>query len=841
MWSARISIYRYSLIGLCIVFLGLGIGSTVLAAWGDVATDSFSDAMFNFLWAGLNFMYIISMPLLVLAGKAIDNSMIYGEFLGIDRALYMLWNMSRVLANFAIWWILLWKVISFLFKSTWGNAAWEIGKILINGVITIIGINISWFGVGALIDLSTIATYSLGALPLNTIKHINGGKDMPILSISSYLDYKSEQLSSEQLDNTIKPYLYYQRGNINIPNCVSTYNIIVWPQYYPTIPNKPDISFEGRNVGENPTQYCAINSTTIADITQLQQRKDEKIVAQFGNSLNNEEKNQIMKSIIKAVAEHRSCENQTQIAWPNGMTWAFSYGDLYSWSRGRVLSNASTAPLTFCEENPDPIVISTNAFDQTQRQSKFLEDGDHPPYSNQFWQTINNLINDSKGMVWPFVTLYMSMLDFSNLSIIDTHNSSLYRNVGGLIELLLKWAISIWLMIPLIAIAIILILRVVLLWALIAFTPLWIAYLWLKSSIWKLWESLQWKKIWWQDINAKNIFWLIFAPVIPVFLLSMSLIIMQNFQGQFNRSITKESPTREFLGIDSTPVKNNPNIVCVDFRGLTETCYETDPETPNWSGFVNMIPWLFLSIFGIGLMWMLMKASMKATWLLAGVWSSVMKLGWQALGTIPVPGFGWASINSLMKSPQIGMSLAQEHYRNKNRRQEEATIEQLFRSWTTTSAHNSTSATSWFNLSNITNKKEVQQEFISSLNSTDPLASFQEALTKTGETTSATSFGTLSWAHQAQHVLDFIEEYDNPDDKSKFDDTRKVLINQILEPQFKTINETTDQATKDKLIESLTTTIKDNSYNKDYDLTTLTLYREYEDIVDDIITKLSTS
>ena len=77
-------------------------GTTPSVATQGSSTASLSDAMFNTLGSILNILYIIALPVLIIAGNAMDNSMIYGEFMNLDRALYMLWNLSRTFANFAI-------------------------------------------------------------------------------------------------------------------------------------------------------------------------------------------------------------------------------------------------------------------------------------------------------------------------------------------------------------------------------------------------------------------------------------------------------------------------------------------------------------------------------------------------------------------------------------------------------------------------------------------------------------------------------------------------------------------------------------------------------------------
>ena len=102
--------------------------------------------------------------------------------------------------------------------------------------------------------------------------------------------------------------------------------------------------------------------------------------------------------------------------------------------------------------------------------------GGEEPYSTEESQTLNNLVNQSQGMVGPFVTLYMTLLDFSNLSTINQDNLSLQNSIGGFTEFLLKSTISVAVFIPLVALAATLIIRVVLLRAIIAFVPLGIVF-----------------------------------------------------------------------------------------------------------------------------------------------------------------------------------------------------------------------------------------------------------------------------------------------------------------------------------------------------------------------------
>jgi hypothetical protein len=62
---------------------------------------------------------------------------------------------------------------------------------LIAGVL----IQASWFLVAAVVDISTIATYAVGGLPLSVLKNTNIG-DQKILSVNSQLDLNEFELTS---------------------------------------------------------------------------------------------------------------------------------------------------------------------------------------------------------------------------------------------------------------------------------------------------------------------------------------------------------------------------------------------------------------------------------------------------------------------------------------------------------------------------------------------------------------------------------------------------------------------------------------------------------------------
>jgi hypothetical protein len=155
---------------------------------------------------------MVTLPVLIIAGKAMDNSMVYGEFINLDKPLYMLRNLCRTFANFAVGGVLLRKVIEYIFTNWDGKSPAFLKDLAMKSLNMVLGINFSWFLLGALIDLSTIVTYSLGAMPLSILDQVNTVDDMPILSVASYFDYQSkDDKNNVGIEKNINPYTYYER------------------------------------------------------------------------------------------------------------------------------------------------------------------------------------------------------------------------------------------------------------------------------------------------------------------------------------------------------------------------------------------------------------------------------------------------------------------------------------------------------------------------------------------------------------------------------------------------------------------------------------------------------
>ena len=110
----------------------------------------------------IDLINIIWIPFVVLAGKLYTNWLVYGGDMHLDVVLWNIWNFSKTIANFAIWFILVWSIFwLFIWKTK------NIFSILWKITIATILINASWFIIWVLIDVSTILLASVGSFPMH--------------------------------------------------------------------------------------------------------------------------------------------------------------------------------------------------------------------------------------------------------------------------------------------------------------------------------------------------------------------------------------------------------------------------------------------------------------------------------------------------------------------------------------------------------------------------------------------------------------------------------------------------------------------------------------------------
>ncbi|USN56566.1 MAG: hypothetical protein H6766_06095 [Candidatus Peribacteria bacterium] len=99
-----------------LTLITLWIGSSIARGAG------LDDAQFlhntaSFFSLVLDVLYVILWPLLIVAGWALDNSLVLGEVFHLDNALWQFWVIVRNLANFALGFIVIWMIA----KHLWGK------------------------------------------------------------------------------------------------------------------------------------------------------------------------------------------------------------------------------------------------------------------------------------------------------------------------------------------------------------------------------------------------------------------------------------------------------------------------------------------------------------------------------------------------------------------------------------------------------------------------------------------------------------------------------------------------------------------------------------------------
>lgn len=136
----------------------------VASCWdGNTAKDIFVNVLYNCL-SFLSRWWIL---LANLAGKLMTNDMVYGTFLHLDGTLWTFWNVVKNIANFLLWFFVLFAILKnvLLWGTNSGDKKWSPFEVVKNTLIAWVLIQMSWFLVGLVLDISTICTAAIGSFP----------------------------------------------------------------------------------------------------------------------------------------------------------------------------------------------------------------------------------------------------------------------------------------------------------------------------------------------------------------------------------------------------------------------------------------------------------------------------------------------------------------------------------------------------------------------------------------------------------------------------------------------------------------------------------------------------
>ncbi|MFZ2150871.1 MAG: hypothetical protein WAZ12_03885 [Candidatus Absconditicoccaceae bacterium] len=527
----------------------------------------------------LKIIYMVSRPLLVIAGNAMDNSLVYGSVFHLDAPLWKFRNIMKNFANYTLGFVLLYQILKGLFslKGIDKNEIFGIiKKILLAGIL----IQASRFILSAVVDISTIATYAIGGMPLTILKNSNLG-DQKILGVNSSMNLSdTASTTQEVMGDTVIYRTYGNNPEYKISDCrIGSGNNSKY-----IIGKKINfIEGSGSNTGliALETGMCILgglpytfNEFPDLDGIESNQGYKEKIDEIIGSN--------------PTLAGFEECGYIIPI-----------FGQLKYNENNTCLDN----PLTL---------------------KNFGAQGGSGRLNNiTGGTTLSTLIDKSKGFVGPLITIYSSTLNFGQL--IDTDSGGDSLTFGILLKFLIKTLIGIMLILPILALAIIMLARIGILRVTIAFIPILIID---QVFGFKIFDKMEYLK-------TENIIKLIFAPVIIVFGLSIALIFMStlsNILGEnktdFTNSgiISQKESTLQGLGI----TQSKPD--CYTVLGTWTFCTKL-----NIGGGLDNISYLLINIFGIAIMWSLLFLTIKQTGSIGEkIGKSIKEGGEKFAGNIPI-------------------------------------------------------------------------------------------------------------------------------------------------------------------------------------------------------------
>lgn len=521
----------------------------------------------------LKILYLILRPMLAVAAAAMDNSLVYGGAFYLTNALFQFRQIIRTFANYTIG---LYFVGSILAAFFWNKLENVFSWLLKNVTIAAILVNMSRWILAALIDLSTLATVSLWALPLHAL-----GQD-PVFKENVYFMKTFNNL------------------NLNASTAQNADSFDFSIMYGCT-------EWEWAQANTNYFLPCPIN--------------DKWLFYQWatGEPLTREQYKEDFKNVWK---------NDPKIKVEN-ISDGFCVKDKY------LIKNQYWAKVNECKVLQELMVLwKQEAIKQCA--------------------TVDKILTKSVNMSWPLFTIFSSILNMSEMWL--TTNSWSIKEVW--LNLLIKLVFWIALIVPLIALAVVMVIRVVYLRLIIAFSPLITIAIALQR-----WEGI-WSKIEGVLSNVlkpTQIVSLIFLPVIAVFWLSISIIFLSLLKslplieenvGKTDSSITADD------GCYNDPVtalgmqRDETDKWTVYYIGPTKITI-SDSLRETGADIGNMMSWLVINLFGIALMWMVVFATLKTNEFTKWIAETIDKTAKDRMGTVPLPLAGGIGLTTLQKTPEL--------------------------------------------------------------------------------------------------------------------------------------------------------------------------------------------
>ena len=466
----------------------------------------------------LKIFNILLAPLLRIAWWALSNDFVTWRLFLIDNAIWQLWNFMKNIAFYILGFMFIFSILAYLL---WYNKA-DPKSLIWKMILATLWISFSWFAIWALLDISTVLTIWIWALPLKVIN----SKDVKVYKTISYLDLSDKVVWKQYKD--IKSFVLY--------------SVWFWAYLLPCI-------FSGDKVIENWDKY-------VDQTTQLISKK---------------------VNIKNLSISKNSCIAQTD-----------------QWLKLIVLND------------------SKNVVWQT----------------DFYWEEVNlyQLISKIQDFSWPLFYMYGTLLNFYSLKDFIV---GWWVWPGKLsIIFIVKLLISIILILPLLALAIVLVMRWFILWFIFIFSPLLV--LWYVFKFFNFW-SLQ------EKFSLTNVLALIFLPVTVTFALSIWIIFLSAINWMLSTSWGENFNVEKALGIKN--VEKNKDGYCYTFGSDYKICIK-NLSTPEL-GAKDWFSWILVSLLWAFVLWSAVMAALKTSSITASVVGTIESIWKWIVSTAPVIPTPW--------------------------------------------------------------------------------------------------------------------------------------------------------------------------------------------------------
>jgi len=564
------------------------------------------------------FVYTLIWPILVVAWAALDNSLIYWSFLNLDVALWNLWNIMKNFANFALWFLFIFSIAKTLFNSIWiwqkwGDNPMTAAKTTVtNTLLAWIFIQMSWFIVAMLIDLSTVLIYSVWWLPISMLSDF-GWQEQEIQNLSERPVLKLNTKIIENWEWNIWVTSYYSYWQYNFSPCYipksiwwNTSEYIVWRKYLYLTGTEEFYSWhctvwgvvytfvENTDKFLNDSNYCGSGSNPCATNSgyyntlqlYISSLTDSDEISQLKDSCN----------FISLWGDANTASGWHCVSY--GML-SFTWG-IYSWSEAS-------------------------------------------------WFNLWTLLENAKSYIGPFVTLYSSLLEYGEFINWIWSTST----VGWLFSVLLNTFFVVVLFIPVAILMVLLIIRVWMLWIVIAISPIIVLIRFFGNENGPL-KGLANNDIF-KKFSMANIAKQIFAPVLVVFAISMSIVFLTAIAGTMpkeeNASQEANTPLLDAFGISKENCDDQNKNKC-DYNILGLVSIKIDAQANNYHKdiFVRCL----LELLSTWIVRFFLKFAIE---FMSETWKKLMKSSSDLVKNIPIIPLpsGWA-VGLDVVSKNLGLS-----------------------------------------------------------------------------------------------------------------------------------------------------------------------------------------